>query len=181
MVMFGDKLNFEEHPVYTLIKRMLEETQYLRAFSFTRLKQDIPECYYAAEYAITLKELLEKENIRCESVLYAMGQSLRPDQCLDSLYIIGSEGDAKKETNGLVEIVSKCPEGPLYEHVSEKMSASEQRLKNFNQTIADAKEDKKKLLVIDHGPVYFTREHLENVIEVFLPPIVKIKESYSPI
>lgn len=173
----SSKFKFEEHPVYTLIKGMLEGAHYLRAFSFTRLKQDIPDCYFAAEYVITLKELLEKENIRCKSFLYAMGQALRPDQCLDSLYIIGSEGDARKETNRLVEIVGKCPEGPLYEHVLEKMKVSEQRLNNFKQTIIDAKEDKKRLLTISHGPAYFTREHLEDVIEVFLPPIVKMKET----
>ncbi|MCX8194153.1 MAG: hypothetical protein N3G19_02200 [Candidatus Pacearchaeota archaeon] len=172
--MYGlDNYNIEENPICALLKEMLGNEQF-KTFSVTKIKQDILYCYYAVKYINFLDEILKKANIKFKRIPYCVGYKLRLEEYADSIYIIGSQEDAKKETQILIKTVDQCPEGPLCSLAREWFTG--RSLENFEQNLADIKSDNKKILVVDCGPIYFTKEQIKDISKLFLPPIIKPKD-----
>ncbi|MCL6500427.1 MAG: hypothetical protein K6T16_00100 [Candidatus Pacearchaeota archaeon] len=163
----------EDNPLYKLVKDLLEKKQ---VFSATKVEVDTPHCYYAVKYIQLLEEFLNEESIAFVSFPYWIGPQMRMDQYREILYIIGSESDATKETDKLVSIIKECPEGVLCARTRQRLAGT--TLEMFEQNLRDIKQENKKMLVINFGPVYFTKEQLKGITELFLPPLLKQKEIY---
>lgn len=163
----------EYNPLYKLIDDLLEKKQ---MFSATKIGVDTPDSYYAAKYIQLLDEFLNERDIAFRSLPYLIGPPIRIEQCKEFLYVIGSEKDAVEETEELVNLIRGCPEGILCSRARQCLTGL--TLERFEENLLDVKLDNKKILVINFGPVYFTKEQLRSITKLFLPPLLKEKKGY---
>lgn len=173
--------------LYGEMRKMLAEG--CISFSATRVSTDVgsdsdsskiclhgrPLWHYQQELEAALREsgplyvfdLLHLVPIKLEA---GIGDSYTWNR--SQVYLLGDRNNVPERTDQLVQLVKACPEGPVLERVQNDL---EQRFKSdevprkwFQQFLTDVRREKRKVLQITYGPVFYDKNDLTNFTELFL-------------
>ncbi len=162
--MNGEEIKQSE--VSYTIENMLKRGN-LNAFSVIRVESD--SCSHSARlYLQNLEKVMKSAEIPFQTVTF-------PESLKTQIYIIGSKGDAKEETSRLIEIVGQCPEGPVLEGIKEDYLEHWCNEKELPQELKEIEgyNKGKKGLFIAYGPVFYNRNQLKDIKNLFTIPTLE--------
>jgi hypothetical protein len=149
----------------------------LQTFSVTKIATDYPyNDLFTDMYLKNIGTCLGKEGIKFSSVMFLNNfiAGTVPDS-QPRIVIIGSReySDVRKETNKLLRIIEQCPEGPVLEAIQEeyKKRGIDWTQSNFPKFLKKLKEENVKGIVVEYGPEYYTKGELEDIQNLFMPPV----------